>query len=162
MNSLYLGGRTVTVALLLLGLWGLGSGRGVIAKGQGGQTSLDRLKTMEERFHTYQKDFQDFAQSGLYAGASEFDSARELVRTADETGVFIGDAENLMAIYSAVSCKEDKSRVRPMIRAQLNYYSHRIESSIKETNLELADISRAAPGTRPPECGTTCEHFKVF
>ena len=99
---------------------------------------------MEERFHGYQKDFLDFAQSGLFEGSSEFDSARELVRTADETGVFISDAEGLIGIYSAISCKEDKSRIRSMIKAQLGFYSHRIESSLKETNLELVNISRAA------------------
>lgn len=145
MRSLYFGRMPATVVLLFFGLYGLGPGGGAVANGQGGQTSLDHLKMTEERFQTYHKDFLDFAQSGLFAGSSEFDSARELGRTADETGVFISDAEGLIAIYNAISCKEDKSRIRSMIRAQLGFYSHRIESSIKETNLELVNISRAAP-----------------
>ena len=144
MRSLYFGRVSATVVLLFLGLCGQGSGSGAVDKGQGGQTSLDRLKMMEERFHGYEKDFLDFAQSGLFEGSSEFDSARELVRTADETGVFISDAEGLIGIYNAISCKEDKSRIRSMIRTQLGFYSHRIQDAIKETNLRLVNISRAA------------------
>ncbi len=105
------------------------------------QSNNQRLVELHTRFRNYYQDFLDFAKTGVTAG-SEFDSARELARSADETGVFLGSAETLVDIYNAVSNKEDRDRIRPMIQRDLAFYSKRLDFSIKETNLELGYLTR--------------------
>jgi len=112
-----------------------------IGSAQAQRSSIERLPELHTRFRNYHQDFLDFAQSGLTAG-SEFDSARELARSADETTVFLGSAETLVDIYYAVSSKEDRDRIRPMIQRDLAFYRKRLDFSIKETNLELSYMKR--------------------
>ncbi|HLW54427.1 MAG TPA: hypothetical protein VKW06_16445 [Candidatus Angelobacter sp.] len=98
------------------------------------------LAAKEKRFIAYQSDFIDLAKP--VQNSDEFEYAYSLATIAGETADQVDAAFVLLQIYDAVSCKEDKAKISPLIRGQLATYSKYITLSIKSANLSLGATKR--------------------
>jgi hypothetical protein len=120
-----------------------------LAYAQTGQIS-DEIVVLKsgKRFVEYAQDFIQFSRAG---STDERELAMDLNKTASAASEYLNAVLTLLKIYDDLSCKEDRDRIRPVIEAELHFYSKNVELLIKEANLDIAQTRMpgvAAEGTR--------------
>jgi len=114
------------------------------------QTGPDALviSKLNKRFIEYSQDFIQFSRG---TSADEGQVAMDLSTTASQAGDYLGAVLTLLTIYDDLSCKEDRDRIRPVIEAELRFYSKDMALLTKSANLSIGLIKMpgiAAEGTR--------------
>lgn len=142
------GSNVISRALLVIvSILAFGSGAGACA--QTGPVS-DRavVAKSNKRFAEYQQDFVQFARA---SSGDEYEVAMDLSTIAAQAGDYMNAVLTLLNIYDDVSCKEDQEKIRPVIEADVRFYSKNLEVFTQEANLGIAHTKMpgvAAEGTR--------------
>lgn len=98
-------------------------------------SSYDLLRAEVERFNNYGQDFLDFAKS---SSDLEWQYAMELQRISGETADRLDAASMLLKIDDALSCQEDREKIRPIIQSQIGYYRELTDQWIGGANVDIA------------------------
>jgi hypothetical protein len=117
------------IALIVLAITALLSSFPIPLRGDPSLGEHD-LHTQVTAFGNYMKDFQEMEKS---LSGEEFDEANFLEETASLVDERIYATAAMLQMYDAVSCKNDRANVKPLLKEQLNESSWRLNEQTTRT-----------------------------
>jgi hypothetical protein len=102
------------------------------------QPDYKAFANKQQQFVNYDKDFLDFAASG------EFQPSYDLALEAKSGIDTAAEARVLLEIYYKLSCSQDRTTVRAVIRDEFDFYAKNLELEIKQVNLSVTQTEKTA------------------
>jgi hypothetical protein len=94
------------------------------------------LNKKQTQFAGYAHDFIDFARV-------EYDPSSDLTNVAQTAGDYAGSAGTLLEIYDGLSCEQDRTTARAVVKREFGYYSKQLALQMEIVHMGVGYTKKA-------------------